>query len=181
MLKYHFQSTSWTEAKWGWKGDTTEPMLGERFYVALWHMLRCLCKYELHLLQVHMAGIFNSETQFVDSSTEDTSHDTLLDFLLHHYWSMIIRNISWYGNLIMICTISHLSLHLRSAFCSFPWTHWATIFPLLNSIPLFKSYYPITTPRRTSYTQIHLMDPSLLHTGEVFSLFLVYNISLFFK
>lgn len=43
-----------------------------------------------------------------------------------------------------------------------------TIFSLLNSIPLFKNYYPITTPRRTSYTQIHLMDPSLLHIGEDF-------------
>lgn len=156
-------------------------MLGERFYVALWHMLRCLCKYELHLLQVHMAGVFNSETQFVDSSTEDTSFDTLLDFLLHHYWSMIIRNISWSGNLITICTISHLSLHLRSALCSFPWTHWATIFSLLNSVPLFKSYYPITTPEGHPTPKSISWIPVCYIQVKIFSLFLVYNISLFFK
>lgn len=38
----------------------------------------------------------------------------------------------------------------------------------------FKNYYPITTPRRTSYTQIHLMDPSLLHIGEDF--FLIFSL-----
>lgn len=151
---------------------STEPSLGERLCLVLWSMLRCLCKNELHFSKVLMGGVFtqNPDLWITLLGIHSLTYNRTSCFSMAHGWSWgiwlgLVTSSQFGPSLIGHCIwevfyAKSLEFIMLSYFLC-----WILYFFL-------KNYYPITTPWRTFYSKICLMD---LQIGEdIF--FLIFSI-----